>query len=110
MPSASLLVHTDDAHVDVHTAAPSLTLLVFSGKWCPPCRAMEPVLEALALDRRDVTIVELDVDESQRTAERLGVRSVPALFLVRGGRVLGQRIGGQTRRQLDAWLAATPQV
>lgn len=98
------LASTHDARFDVDVNAAPTVLVAFSGRWCPPCRLLEPTLAQLAAQRADVTVLELDVDENQATAQRYLVRAVPTLFLFRGGRVVGQRVGNQSRRQLDAWL------
>lgn len=98
------LLHTDDAHFDAEIAAAPAVLMVFSGKWCPPCRALEPTLQALAAAHPQLRVVEIDVDDNQLAAQRFMVRSVPSLFLFKQGRVASQRLGNQTLRQLDAWL------
>ncbi len=101
------VLHTDDAHFDAEVASAPAVLIVFSGKWCPPCRALEPTLQALAADRPRLRVVEIDVDDNQVAAQRFMVRSVPSLFLFKQGRVASQRLGNQTRRQLEEWLAST---
>lgn len=101
------LPHTDDAHFDADVASAPAVLIVFSGTWCPPCRALEPTLQALAADRPNLRVVEIDVDENQGLAQRFMVRSIPSLFLFKEGRVASQRLGNQTRRQLEEWLSST---
>lgn len=102
--TTSPLTWTHDARFDADVNAAPTVLVAFSGHWCPPCRLLEPTLAALAKDRADVKVLELDADENQATAQRYQVRALPTLFLFRGGRVVGQRVGNQSRRQLDAWL------
>lgn len=105
MTSTGTLVWSDDVKFDLDVHSEKTVLVVFSGKWCPPCRAMEPVLEQLARERPDVKFLELDVDSARSTAERLLVRSVPSLFLYREGKLVGQRVGAQSRRALEGWLS-----
>lgn len=81
-------------------------LVDFTAAWCPPCRAMEPILEALAAARDDLRVVQVDVDAEQVTAARYGVLSMPTFVLFRDGAPVGTLIGARPRRRLDAELDA----
>lgn len=72
----------------------SIVMVDFGAAWCPPCRAMEPILDDLAeeLDGR-VVIGKLDVDESPETAARYGVRNLPTFIIFKNG-ILAERIVG----------------
>ncbi len=85
-------------------SAPRPLLVEFSARWCPPCRAIEPHLVAIAGSRTDVDVVTVDADDNADAAARLGVRSLPTLLLFDGGRVVAQLVGAQSRARLDAWL------
>jgi thioredoxin 1 len=73
-------------------------LVDFSATWCPPCRALAPKIEALAVayaGRLKVGV--LDVDESPELAERYGVRAIPTLLLFRRGQVVQQLVGSGSK-------------
>ena len=80
-------------------------LVDFTASWCPPCRVMKPVLAELAAERADLRVVQLDVDEHQRTAADYSVLSMPTFVVFRGGREVGRLVGARPRRRLDAELA-----
>ncbi len=81
-------------------------LVEFTARWCPPCRALAPVLEGLAAAHEGrLKVVAVDVDESQATAERWGVRSLPTTLLFRGGRVVQQLVGAVPRAKLESVVA-----
>ena len=82
-------------------------LLELGAGWCPPCRALEPHLVALARERIDIEVATLDVDDNPDTAARLGVRALPTLVLFVDGRVAAQLVGAQSRARLDAWIDAS---
>jgi thioredoxin 1 len=52
-------------------------LVDFWAAWCPPCRMMNPVIEALA---RDFKVCKVNVDTNQELAARYKISSIPALF------------------------------
>jgi thioredoxin 1 len=75
----------------------------FGATWCPPCRALAPVVAELAKQYAGrVKIGQLDIDESPRTATRYDVRSIPTLLLFVGGRVVGQLVGAVPRSRIEA--------
>lgn len=95
---------TDDSKFDADISSSPLVLVKFTGQWCPPCRALEPVLEKLSEERRDVLVLSVDVDENQQVSQRYGVRSVPTLIAFKKGRPSGQLVGAMPRRMIDALL------
>lgn len=60
----------------------------FWAEWCGPCKQIGPSLEELSeeLDGK-VKIVKVNVDENPNAPAQFGVRSIPALFMFKGGEV-----------------------
>ncbi|MGV3620696.1 MAG: thioredoxin family protein [Archangium sp.] len=82
-----------------------LVLVEFGGTWCPPCKALKPVLEAMSSERPEVPVLYVDVDESQVVTQRFGVRSIPTLIAFRNGKATGQIIGAVPRPKIEALLS-----
>jgi thioredoxin 1 len=75
-----------------------ITLIDFTARWCGPCRAMEPVLAALAKEYAGrVRIVAVDVDDEPSLAEQYNVRSMPTFIVARDGREVGRVVGSRPR-------------
>jgi thioredoxin 1 len=101
---AETLATFTDANFDAEVVRSSQPVLVdFWATWCGPCRALAPVVETLAREYAGrVKFGKLNVDESQRVAAQLEVRSVPTLLLFKDGRVIGQIVGAAAKPRIDA--------
>jgi len=97
----------DDASWDAEVLDADKPVLVdFWAEWCQPCKAMDPILDQLAVDLADrVKIVKLDVDANPSTTVRYNVRSMPTLIVFKNGEPVDYKVGaGQSRAQLTKWL------
>jgi thioredoxin 1 len=65
-------------------------LVDFWASWCSPCRAMNPVIEALA---RDFKVCKVNVDTNQELAAHYDISSIPALLVFKGGRIAARHFG-----------------
>jgi thioredoxin-like negative regulator of GroEL len=65
-------------------------IVQFTTRYCAPCRAARPELEAAA-DRAAIRYTQIDVGERPDVARRYGIRTVPTIVVAaRSGRVLGK--------------------
>ncbi|WP_291322164.1 thioredoxin family protein [Desulfonatronospira sp.] len=56
----------------------TVTMLNIGAEFCPPCKAMEPVLEEVKKQYRDkIHMPYLDMQQHNRQVQMLGVRSTP---------------------------------
>jgi thioredoxin 1 len=106
MPETQIVTTvTDDVFAAEVLEAEQPVLVDFTAAWCPPCRVMKPVLAELAAERPDLRVVQLDVDEEQRTAAQYGVLSMPTFILFRNGSEVKRLVGARPKRRLEAELA-----
>jgi thioredoxin 2 len=69
--------------------------------WCGPCRMIAPVIDELAAELvGSVKVAKLNVDENPATASRFGLRSIPTLLVIKGGREVDRVIGVQPKQEI----------
>lgn len=77
-----------------------MRIIMFTGKWCQPCKEMKPLFKEVVEEFGFVPEV-LDVSEQMKFAWMCGVRSVPAVVIVKDGvGVVDGRTGLMNREQL----------
>lgn len=82
-----------------------LALLDFGAERCAPCRAMLPLLEALADEYRShVRMFSIDCDAEPAIAAHYGVRAMPTLVILRDGREVGRVVGARPRSYVAGML------
>ncbi len=67
-------------------------LVDFWAAWCPPCRAMNPVVEALA---RDFKVCKVNTETNPALAAKFDVSAIPTLLVFHRGQVV-RRYQGAT--------------
>ena len=101
----SKLVHefNDLNFEDEVLRASTPTLVDFTATWCPPCKALNPIVEDVAreVDGR-ARVGKLNIDDAPLTAAKYGVSSAPTLIVFADGRPIAQRVGLTSKAKLLA--------
>ena len=73
----------------------------FWAQWCAPCKQLDAVLQEMATEYRGkISFFKVDVNESNATANRFAVRSLPMLLFFNGGEIVDQAVGSLSREML----------
>lgn len=74
--------------------------------WCAPCRAVAPVLDALAkrFAVHDVRFTKLNADEEPQMAAQWGVTGIPTLLLFQESRLIDRLVGAYPGEVIDRRL------
>lgn len=88
-----------EAGFDREVTDSELPVLVdYWAPWCGPCRALEPVIEAIAAELEGrVRLAKVNVDEEPALAARAGVQSIPHLVLYRDGAPAAHSAGARPK-------------
>ncbi len=75
-------------------------LLDFYADWCGPCQMVSPIVEEIAEEYPQYDVGKINVDEQPSIAENFGIMSIPALFVVKEGKIVAQSIGALPKEEI----------
>lgn len=73
-----------------------LVIVDFYSTWCPPCKALAPILEEIT----ETPIAKVNTEELTDLAGRHKISAVPTLLFFKNGQVVGKMLGLQKREAL----------
>jgi thioredoxin 1 len=99
--AANIETLTDQNWEQEVVASPQPVLVDFWAEWCKPCLAMVPDLEAVAqLYAGRLKVGKVNVEENNDVPFRYNITAMPTLIVLKGGKVLDQRVGKMSKDAL----------
>ncbi len=75
-------------------------LLDFYADWCGPCQMVAPTLEKISNEHPEIVVGKINVDEQMPLAMQFGIDSIPALFVMKDGKVANKSVGLKTEEMI----------
>lgn len=92
-------VEGTEANFDKEVVEASKEMPVFVdywAEWCPPCKAIAPIVEKLARDYKGkMKVVKVDVDANPGIQQRFTIRSIPTLMVFSKGELALRDVGSR---------------
>jgi rhodanese-related sulfurtransferase len=63
-----------------------LVLVDVGAVWCPPCRAMEPVLQQFLQEHKEVRLVKVDGGKDQEVMQSINAKGLPTFIFYKNGK------------------------
>lgn len=96
-----------DANFDTVVGRSTVPVLVdFYADWCGPCKMMAPVFADFARRQKGrVLVAKVDTDANPGVSARFGIRSIPTLTLMAGGKEVARQVGAVPMAMLERMVA-----
>jgi len=91
-----------DANFDAEVLKSDKPVLVdFWAVWCGPCQVQGPIVEDVAITLgAKAKVGKMNVDENPAIPQKFGIMSIPTLMIFKGGAVVKQFVGVQSKETL----------
>ncbi len=102
--STAVIEVTEETFQTEIMQAPQKVLIDFWADWCAPCKALSPLLDEVAEKyAATLKVTKVNVEITPEVSKRFGIRGLPTLVLLEGGKEIG-RLGGCTNSKLFTFL------
>lgn len=70
-----------------------IILVDFWATWCNPCKMLNPILEKLDEEIKEVEFMKINVDENGEIADSYSIGSIPTILIFKNGEIVNKITG-----------------
>ena len=83
----------------------TINVLKFGATWCPPCRALDPIITEIKQEydskpEKGVVVSLIDVDEDSVSTVKYKISSIPVIVFEIDGKEISRIVGLQNKSQI----------
>lgn len=95
------VIHIDQTNFQEEVLNSDKTVLLdFWASWCGPCQRVLPIVEEIALERPDIKVGKINVDEQPELAGKFRISSIPTLVVMKDRKIVNQSVGAKPKAQI----------
>jgi len=79
-------------------------LLDFYAEWCMPCKMLSPIIDEISNEVTGMKVGKVNIDEEPELASKFQVMSIPALFVIKDGKVTQTMTGVKPKDRIMSIL------
>lgn len=99
------ILHPDKNEFEALVKEEGVLFVDFFADWCGPCKMLAPEMEKLAAEfEGKAKVVKINVDQHQDLAAEFRVQSIPALYVIKNGKIVSQDLGYKPYPALQSML------
>ena len=105
MANANVREFTDANFASEVLSASEPVLVDFWAEWCGPCRALAPVIDAVADELAGrARVGKVDTDNNREISMKYGITAIPTVIIFKGGQPVKKFVGIKKKDDLVAAL------
>lgn len=93
--SAEIVQVTSSNFNEVVLNSNKTVFIDFYADWCPPCRALSPIIDEVAYENINENLIftRIDIDDEEDISKQYNIQSIPTLILIKDGEEIDRSIG-----------------